>query len=69
MLPAPLRRELDERGRYILEHRLLADEPVSLQEIGEKFDVSRERARQLEARVKEKLKKALAHLGDAEIVS
>ncbi len=61
--------DLDDRGRYILEHRLLADEPISLQEIGEKFDVSRERARQLEARVKDKLKKALAHLGAAEIVN
>ena len=59
---------LDERGRYILEHRLLADEPVSLQDIGERFNVSRERARQLEARVKDKLKKALSHLGEAEIL-
>ena len=59
--------KLDDRGRYILEHRLLADEPASLQDIGEYFGVSRERARQLELRVKEKLKKALSHLGQAEI--
>ncbi len=59
--------DLDDRGRYILEHRLLADEPESLSDIGEKFGISRERARQLEVRVKEKLKKALAHLGTADI--
>lgn len=60
--------ELDERGRYILEHRLLAETPESLSEIGDKFGVSRERARQLEVRIKEKLKKALSHLGEADIV-
>ncbi len=60
--------DLDERGRYILEHRLLADIPESLSDIGDKFGVSRERARQLEVRIKDKLKKALSHLGEADIV-
>ena len=59
--------DLDDRGRYILMNRLVADEPMSLAEIGVEFGVSRERARQLELRVKNKLKKALAHLGTAEI--
>jgi RNA polymerase sigma-32 factor len=59
--------ELDDRGRYILEHRLLADEPESLSDIGEKFGISRERARQLEVRIKDKLKKALAHFGETQI--
>lgn len=39
----------DERERYILEHRLLAEEPETLRTIGEHFQVSRERARQMEA--------------------
>ena len=39
----------DERERYILEHRLLAEEPETLQTIGKHFQVSRERARQVEA--------------------
>jgi RNA polymerase sigma-32 factor len=59
--------DLDDRGRYILMNRLVADEPMSLAEIGVEFGVSRERARQLELRVKNKLKKALSHLGTAEI--
>ena len=59
--------DLDDRGRFILMNRLVADEPLSLAEIGQEFGVSRERARQLELRVKTKLKKALSHLGTAEI--
>ena len=60
--------QLDERGRYILEKRLLSDDPQSLGEIGNNYGISRERARQLEVRVKKKLKKALQHLGEAEIM-
>ena len=60
--------DLDDRGRYILMNRLVADEPMSLGKIGAHFGISRERARQLEVRVKAKLKKALSHLGRAEIV-
>lgn len=43
-----------ERDRYIWESRLLAEDPVTLQEVGEKFGVSRERARQVEERIKKK---------------
>lgn len=60
---------LDERGVYILQERLLSDEPMSLQAIGNNFGISRERARQLETRVKDKLRKALTHLGSAEIIA
>ncbi len=50
--------ELDPRERYIAEHRLMADptEELSLAEIGRNLGVSRERARQLEARTKRKLR-------------
>lgn len=51
---------LSEKEVYILEHRLLTDEPATLREIGERYNVTRERIRQLEARLLEKLKE---HLG------
>lgn len=61
-----LRASLDEiksssndKERYIIEHRLLDDDPESLQEIGTRFGVSRERIRQLESRVLKKLKTSL----------
>jgi RNA polymerase sigma-32 factor len=50
-----LKKTLDDRERRILEKRLLAEEPVTLQEIGEEFGVSRERVRQLEERLKKKI--------------
>ena len=51
---------LSEKEIYILENRLLTDEPATLREIGERYNVTRERIRQLEARLLEKLKE---HLG------
>lgn len=53
---------LDRRERYIVEQRLMADaeEKLSLAEIGRTLGVSRERARQLEARAKSKLKHQLS---------
>lgn len=53
----------------IYEARLVAGEPLTLQEIGDEYQVSRERVRQIEARVKKKLKKFLLDkLGDIEDV-
>jgi RNA polymerase sigma-32 factor len=52
-------RTLNEKERYIVEQRLMADEPLTLREIGEKFRISRERARQIEANVIKKVKKML----------
>ncbi len=45
----------DERERRIIGERLLAEEPRTLQELGKEFGVSRERVRQLEARLLERL--------------
>jgi RNA polymerase sigma-32 factor len=56
--------ELDKRERYIVEQRYMGEEEVSLAAIGRTLGVSRERARQLEARAKEKLR---ARLGDMQL--
>ena len=50
---------LDQRERYIIEQRVMSDRPMTLKELGEHFGFSRERARQLEIRAKEKLKQEL----------
>jgi RNA polymerase sigma-32 factor len=57
---------LDARERYIVEQRLMADpeERVSLAEIGRVLGDSRERARQLEARAKLKLRNQLVTMPD-----
>ncbi|UQZ91161.1 RNA polymerase subunit sigma-70 [Deltaproteobacteria bacterium Smac51] len=49
---ALFRETLSPREKIILEKRLLAESPVTLQEIGEEFGISRERVRQLEERLR-----------------
>ncbi|HEX3771926.1 MAG TPA: sigma-70 family RNA polymerase sigma factor [Polyangiaceae bacterium] len=53
--------KLDPRERFIVEVRMMADhaDELSLAEIGRRLGVSRERARQLEARAKQKLRRHL----------
>ena len=53
---------LDTRERFIIEHRVMGDAEMTLSELGEHFGFSRERARQLEIRAKDKLKAELAAL-------
>jgi RNA polymerase sigma-32 factor len=50
---------LDTRERRIFEARRLADDPLTLEQLSEEFDVSRERVRQLEVRAFEKVQKAV----------
>ncbi len=47
---------LDEREQRIVQERILAEEPKTLQEMGDEFGVTRERVRQLEARVVSRLR-------------
>jgi len=56
----------DERERAIWFERMVAEEPAALAELGDRFGVSRERIRQVEARMKERLKKFLTErLGES----
>jgi RNA polymerase sigma-32 factor len=60
---------LTGKDLQIFEQRLVADEPITLQELGEQFGVSRERVRQLEARIAGKLRAFLSErLGDAVLI-
>src|SRR6266404_1282004 len=53
---------LDDRERRIFEARRLVDEPLTLEDLAAKFNVSRERIRQIEARAFEKVRKAARNL-------
>jgi RNA polymerase sigma-32 factor len=54
----------------IFDERLVAEEPLTLQDLGERFGISRERVRQLEARLMSKLREFLrTELGEAIEVS
>jgi RNA polymerase sigma-32 factor len=50
---------LDKRERRIFEARRLSDDPLTLEQLSDEFDVSRERVRQLEVRAFEKVQKAM----------
>ncbi len=56
-------KELEGKEKYIFEKRLIADDPMTLQDIGTHFGVSRERARQIEAqligRIREHLRREI----------
>lgn len=51
--------ELNEKELAILHDRLLSDDPVTLREIGERYGVTRERVRQIEMRLLEKIRQKL----------
>lgn len=54
---------LNAKERYIVENRLMAEDPKTLQEIGQHFSISRERARQIEGNVIRKIRTALMGSG------
>jgi len=61
---------LNDRERHILTERRLRDDPKTLEELSQVYDVSRERIRQIEVRAFEKLQKALMGLaGERRLLS
>ncbi|NBX17027.1 MAG: sigma-70 family RNA polymerase sigma factor [Proteobacteria bacterium] len=60
---AAIERELNERDLFIFRNRILADDPITLQDVGDKFGITRERARQLESRVLKKIRERLEEAG------
>ncbi len=55
---------LNDRENYIVRNRIMSDEPETLQEIGERFNITRERARQIEKEALKKLRLAIPQLAD-----
>jgi len=53
---AEFKKDLNEKEQFIFEHRIMTDESMTLQEIGEKFKISRERVRQIENKVLNRFK-------------
>jgi RNA polymerase sigma-32 factor len=51
-----IRPELSDREKIILDERILNDDPLTLQEIGEKYGITREAVRQMEQRLMKKIK-------------
>ncbi len=61
---------LEGRDKVIFEKRLVSENPMTLQEIGEKYKVTKERARQLEEQIKDRLKKYVQeHYPDFDILT
>jgi len=48
---------LNDKEIFILDERILSETPLTLQEVGDRYGITRERARQIEARVLDKIKK------------
>ncbi len=60
------RETLSDKDLVIFDKRMVAEDPLTLQTLGDEFGVSRERVRQLEARLARRLREYLkAELGDA----
>lgn len=54
-----LKSNLTEKEKILLEERILSDEPLTLQEIGDKYKITREAVRQTEARLMKKIKEMM----------
>ncbi|MHB1847255.1 MAG: sigma-70 family RNA polymerase sigma factor [Deltaproteobacteria bacterium] len=62
---------LEDKERFIFEKRLVAEEPLTLQEIGDEYQLTRERVRQIEAKLTKRLRAYIAaempDLGDVSL--
>jgi len=56
---------LNERERAIFQARRLQDNPATLEELAQQYDVSRERIRQIEVRAFEKVQEAVQQAAHA----
>lgn len=54
---------LSERERYIIENRILTEKPETLEDIGNRYGISRERVRQVESAALKKIRKILTEKG------
>ncbi len=67
---AEFAKTLTEKERHIFDARLMADEPQTLQDIGAKWGVSRERARQIESALVERMRDYMKeHIPDFHLVA
>ncbi len=53
-------KRLNEKEVYVIKNRIMSDEPLTLQQIGDYLKLSRERVRQIESEALKKLKKEFA---------
>src|SRR4029079_16610782 len=60
---------LTEREKHILTERRLTDNPQTLEELSQVYDVSRERIRQIEVRAFEKLQKAMQRIAGERLLA
>lgn len=56
-------KSLKERERFVVENRILTDKPLTLEELGTKLNLSRERVRQIENAALKKMKTILERMG------
>lgn len=61
------RNSLSDRDKELFDLRLTSEEPLTLQEIGDRFQITRERARQIETRIIEKLKAFVKEKGTLDV--
>ena len=52
-------KRLNEKEEYVVRNRIMADSPLTLQEIGSHLKLSRERVRQIENEALKKLRKEI----------
>ncbi len=62
-------KRLGEKEMYVIKNRIMADEPLTLQEIGNHLHLSRERVRQIEGGALKKLKKEMNRGTSSEAIS
>jgi RNA polymerase sigma-32 factor len=56
-------KSLEKRERFIIENRILREDPLTLEELGTKLNISRERVRQIENEALKKMKMILKNMG------